>query len=169
MANNYSWGLYALLAVALAAPVSANTTAKFNFTGSITKTTCGYASTDVAVPLGDVNVNVFSGIGSASPWVNFSLVSTGCSNVTTVQMKFTGTAAAGNSNLFAVTGGAAGAGVDIQTYNNQQAVPNGSASINWGPRAVGATYDFKARYMQTQVAITSGTANAVATVLISYI
>jgi type 1 fimbria pilin len=146
----------------------AQSTVHFNVTGSIVNEgTCTFQNTEVPVPLGDVNKSVFTGVGTPSPWLEFKLVSAGCTDVSHVYMKYSGTAASGNSNLFAVTGGAAGVGVDIQTYNDQQAVPNG-ATITWAPRAIGATYDFKARYMQTQSSITAGVANTTVTVSMTY-
>lgn len=139
-----------------------------SFNVTVTSPTCSFQNTEVPVPLGDVNRSVFTGVGTASPWHDFGLVSAGCSNVNHVYMKFAGTPASGNNKLFAVTGGATGVGVDIQTSGNQQAVPNGTAAITFSPLAAGASYGFKARYMQTQAAITAGNANATATVSITY-
>ncbi|MEO6917914.1 MAG: fimbrial protein [Collimonas sp.] len=131
--------------------------------------TCSFANTNVNVPMGTISDTVFTGIGSVSPWVQFKLVSSGCPNVTTVQMKFTGTAATGNSNLFAVTGGAAGVGLNLWQASGAQAVPNSSTFINWTPQASGSSYNFSARYMQSGATVTAGAANAVVTVLISYL
>ncbi|MFJ2989641.1 fimbrial protein [Collimonas sp. NPDC087041] len=129
--------------------------------------TCSITTPNLNFPLGSINKSTFTGIGSVSPWVTEKLVSGGC-NATTVSMTFQGTANVNNKNLFAVTGGATGIGVDLQSYDGYQAIPNSATAITWGPRGNGASYDFKARYMQSDAAVTTGPANAIATVLVNY-
>lgn len=156
-----------LLLIATMLPAQADDTAIFSVTGNIKGSSCGFQTGDVNVPLGTHEASEFTGVGSTTGWFQFPLVSSGCT-ASAVHMTFTGTAAAGNANLFAVTGGAAGVGVDLQSYDGVQAVPNSGTLMNWAPRPAGGTYMFQARYMQTVSPITSGTANANVTVQMTY-
>jgi type 1 fimbria pilin len=129
-----------------------------NISGTITPGTCKIESKDVG--LGKFEQSAFSGVGTGTKWTSFGLATSGCpAYVKSVLMAFKGTADQNNPNLFRVNGGASGIGLDLQTYNDQQAVPNGAA-MSWGPRKSGETYDFKVRYMQTTAQIKGGKANA---------
>ncbi len=84
-------------------------------------------------------------------------------------MTFTGPANASNPKLFAVIGGAAGIGIQLdQAGGAQQAIPNSSTPVTFAPAAAGGLYSFGARYVQTDDAIRTGPANATITVLITY-
>jgi len=145
-------------------------TGTIRFQGTINGPTCSLSTSNITIPIGAVNKSAFTGIGSVSSYSpNVALVSAGC-NASLVSMTFTGTAAPGNANLFAVTGGAAGVGIQLARSNSSTyAVPNSTtAPITFTPAVSGAGYSFAARYVQTAATITTGPANATITVLITY-
>ncbi|MFC3650402.1 fimbrial protein [Dyella humi] len=143
-------------------------TATIRFVGTIGAITCSLQTANLTIPLGAVSKTTFGGIGSASPWVGGNLVSSGC-NANLVSMTFSGTADPNNLNMFAVTGGATGVAVQLdQAGGTQQAVPNSSTPMTFAPAAAGGLYPFAARYVQTATTVTTGTANATITVLITY-
>lgn len=135
--------------------------ATINVTGSITGATCSLSTSNITIPIGPVDKSVFTGIGSFSPWGAYqTLVSSGC-DASLVSMTFTGTAAPGNPNLFAVTGGAAGVGIQLQKNattggaGGGQAIPNSTtAPVTFTPAASGGGYSFNARYVQTSAELT---------------
>lgn len=160
-----------VLAVCAAANVARAETAHFHFNGTISGPTCSLQTSDITLPIGDVDRADFTGPGSPSRWSpTVSLVSAGC-NASLVSMTFTGTADADNPQLFAVSGGAAGIGIqlakgDLLTF----ATPNDTnRPVTFAPAAAGQGYSFAARYVQTTQDITPGTADATITVLITYI
>jgi major type 1 subunit fimbrin (pilin) len=144
----------------------ADTSLSFNATGSIKAGVCRFTVADVDMKSFDYAL--FTGVGYATPWNNVAIVSQGCDqSVTKVGMSFLGTADADVSNLFKVTGGTSGIGVELLSPNDIQAVPNG-ARIDLNPIGAGATYAFKARFKQTRAQVTPGIGNAAITVQISY-
>ena len=145
-------------------------TAHINFTGTISAPTCSLQTSNITIPIGNVDRSVFTSVGSISPWSpNVALVSAGC-NVSLVSMTFRGTADGHNANLFAVTGGAAGVGIQLAKSNSAvYAIPNDTTCpVTFTPAAAGQGYSFAARYMQTTTTVTPGAANATITVLITY-
>ncbi|WP_266171121.1 fimbrial protein [Dyella subtropica] len=171
----------ALLAAGMALASSAafaqsSGNATINVTGTITGATCSLSTSNITIPIGTVDKSVFTHIGSFSAWApNQSLISSGC-DASLVSMTFTGTPAPGNADLFAVTGGAAGVGIQLQKNNTNggpgggQAIPNSTTyPVTFTPAASGGGYGFSARYVQTADKITTGPANATITVLITYI
>jgi major type 1 subunit fimbrin (pilin) len=150
----------------------AQSTARIDFNGSISQSTsCSLTTNNITLPIGDVEKNSFTGVGSTSNWSpNVALISGGC-NATQVSMTFTGTADPNNPALFAVQGGAAGVGIQLaQSGGGQFAVPNDTTRpMTFPPAAAGQGYSFAARYQQSGATITAGTANATITVLITYI
>lgn len=133
--------------------------------------TCSFSTPNVVVPLGEHQTSEFNGVGTfTQPWVPFDLVATTCTAETsTIHMSFSGTVASGgNPNLFAVTGGATGVGVDIQTTAGAQAVPNSTTPMDFPAQQAGGTYSFQARYMQSEPTIGTGSANANVVVGLTY-
>jgi major type 1 subunit fimbrin (pilin) len=160
----------ALLAGLLITGSALADTGTIRFQGTINGPTCSLSTSNITIPIGSVKKSTFTGVGSASSYSpNVALISSGC-NASLVSMTFTGTAAPGNANLFAVTGGATGVGIQLtKTGGGQNAIPNSTtAPVTFTPAASGAGYSFAARYMQTAATITTGAANATITVLITY-
>ncbi|WP_266171120.1 fimbrial protein [Dyella subtropica] len=156
----------ALASSAAFAQSSGNATIKV--TGTITGATCSLSTSNITIPLGTVNKSVFTGVGSVSAWVNGDLISGGC-DASLVSMIFTAQANASNPKLFAVVGGAAGVGIQLDQFGGgQQAIPNSSTPMTFAPAAAGGLYKFAARYVQTDDAIRTGPANATIAVLITY-
>ncbi|MGC1548825.1 MAG: fimbrial protein [Rhodanobacter sp.] len=130
-------------------------------------TTCGFQSGSTTVALNNHQVDEFTGVGSSTGWVQAPLMAGNC-NANLVRMTFSGAADPNNPNLFAVSGGATGVGVDFQTFDNLQAVPNSGTPMIRDPVTAGSSYLFQARYMQTTPSITSGGANTNITVNMTY-
>ncbi|MBU2048703.1 MAG: hypothetical protein KKH61_06965 [Gammaproteobacteria bacterium] len=127
--------------------------------------TCGFTAVDVDLLRHDADR--FTGVGSATPWQYFTLGSTGCSaSVTAVNLTFRGVADPDNTNLHAFPG-IPGVGVDITSWDNEEAGPNGVTKA-WAPRPTGEGYLYRARLMQTLPSITPGTGRAAITVDVSY-
>ncbi|WP_266171122.1 fimbrial protein [Dyella subtropica] len=125
------------------------------------------------VDLGAHDASEFTDVGSSpsSGWVNFPITSQGCSaDIVTLHMGFDGNADTTNKGLFAITGGARGIGIQLQTQDGSATVvPNSTTDLlNWTPVGVGSTYPMRARYVQTLDAVTPGAANSVVTVMLSY-
>jgi major type 1 subunit fimbrin (pilin) len=145
--------------------------AHFHFVGTISGPTCSLQTSDITLPIGVVDRTTFTGVGSASPWSpTVSLVSAGC-NASLVSMTFSGTADASNPHLFAVTGGAAGVGIQLANGDHSVlATPNDvNKPMTFAPAGAGQGYSFAARYVQTTDAVTPGNGDATITVLITYI
>lgn len=140
-----------------------------DFTVNVTGTTCSFASNTVDFPLGNVDADDIPVVGDGSAWVARSLVSTGCPGVAKVKMNFQGAATGSGNQLFAVAGGATGVGVQLQRVDDAlDAVPNSTTPMEWAPRADGGTFDFRARYVRTETAVTPGPANSTITVNLTY-
>lgn len=140
-----------------------------DFTVNVTGTTCSFASNTVDFPLGNVDADDMPVVGDGSQWVARSLVSKGCPGVAKVKMNFQGAATGSGNQLFAVAGGATGVGVQLQRVDDAlDAVPNSTTPMEWAPRADGGTFDFRARYVRTESAVTPGPANSTITVNLTY-
>lgn len=139
--------------------------ATFNVSGTLVAD-CGFESTSLSFPLGQVPISSFGEVGAMGPEVQANLVSTGCSGVTRVWMSFTADADPLNPRLFATRGAGKGVGITLRGKNTP-AVPNGE-EMWWNPRAAGGIYDFHARYVSTGAPFAPGAANATITVNIRY-
>lgn len=165
-----------LMSILTVGTTQATDTATIDFDGTISQpTSCSLTTSDIELNIGDVDKAVFTSIGTPSRWSpNVALVSGGC-NATKVSMTFTGVANTSNRNLFAVAadGGREAKGVGIQlekTGGGAQAIPNDTTKpVTFDPQPSGQGYSFAARYVQTDATVTTGTANATITVLITYI
>ncbi|TCV92742.1 type 1 fimbria pilin [Luteibacter rhizovicinus] len=130
--------------------------------------TCAFSGTSASFPLRDV---LFGNLGAdgGSPWIHGSVTSAGCSNVNAVRMSFAGQADAGDAGLFAVTGGAAGVGIELRSIQpDMAAVPNSPKPIVLTPRAAGGQYAFKARYKRNGRPFSAGRGDANITVHVAY-
>lgn len=150
---------------------------------SITSRTCSVSagSQNIAVPMGTVNRGAFTGIGSTAGGGNFTVHLENCSTGLNLFMTFTdGNNPANTSDVLTLTPGALsanGIGIRITRQDNSQRVSYGADSAlpgNPGQLSFGATTGaardlaFSAAYVQTQAFVTGGTANAIATITMSY-
>ncbi|AOJ84895.1 pilus assembly protein [Burkholderia savannae] len=130
-------------------------------------------SRSMTVPLGDVRVDRFTGIGSSFADRNFSigLTCTQPSGTYNVALTFSATAdSSGAPGVLAITQSeAAATGVGIQLLMNGSSVTFGS-ELDAGSATAGTTLaiPMTARYYQTGSVITPGAANGIATFTISY-
>ncbi|MCS4280139.1 fimbrial protein [Stenotrophomonas rhizophila] len=143
-------------------------TLNFNLRGDYYRPTCVFeVNNGRDVNIGTHDANIFTGVGSASPWEAFDITSGGCSgSVTRVHMRWSGTPNPDNNTLYAVPG-VTGVGIQIQSFDNYAAGPNRNV-VSWAPRAAGAAYSHKARFVQTLATVGTGTGSATVTINITY-
>ncbi|MDQ8024213.1 MAG: fimbrial protein [Moraxellaceae bacterium] len=150
---------------------------------SITSRTCSVstASRNIAVAMGTINRGAFTGVGSTAGGGNFTVRLENCSTGLNLFMTFTdGNNPANTSDVLSLTPGttaAKGIGIRITRQDNSQvvsygpdlALPGNPGQLSFGTTTA-ATRDlaFKAAYVQTQSFIAGGTANALATITMSY-
>ncbi|RDL15127.1 fimbrial protein [Serratia fonticola] len=145
-----------------------------NITGmSVSVLACSLTTPTVAAPLGNVYATAFTGVGSTTGNVDFNL-GLNCAAGTKINVTMNGTqnSDTANTSVLALTGArsagvAKGVGAQI-LYNNKP--------LNIGSRlllktAAGGieTFPFKARYYQTLSNVLPGSANATATLNITYL
>lgn len=159
-----------ILAAAMLALPDAARAASVNFTmsGSVQPATCGLTDTDLNFDFGSVTAADLPSVGAKTAWVQRKWVSSGChASIRNVYMRFEGSRDPDQPELIAVTG-ASGVGIDLQTFDNVQAVADNATPIRWNPRAAGEFYEFKARVVRTRTAMTGGTLAASVVVHLTY-
>jgi len=144
--------------------------------------TCAVTTPSIQVPLGNVPRSAFSGIGSTSPEKSFTIglnCSGGAQGVAatiyttlTDQTKTTNT-----SNVLSLTTTSTAKGIGIQIRNGTNIVSYGPASSTIGNQnqwmagqSINGTFNIPltASYVQTDAAITPGSANGIATFTMGY-
>jgi type 1 fimbria pilin len=155
-----------LVAVTTGTSIHAQDTVLFEVTGDIVGG-CSIQNDNATIDLGQIPASALPSIGSFSGWKEGELISGGCTGVTEVVMTFSGNTDPNNPKLWAVTGGASGVGIELQSIDGQEAIPDNSSPVTWAPAAAGDGYKFQARYVRTGN-VTPGQANGQATVNITY-
>lgn len=131
--------------------------------------TCDFSQGRLEVPLGEHTIVGFSGVGATPlPWTRFVLHSGGCQYASTVHMRFLGSSDPDDSGLFAISGGASGVGIEVQTEAGDAVRPNAGSPVVLPVADTPVDLAFRARYRQTRPAVIPGPANATATVLLEY-
>lgn len=145
-----------------------------NITGmSVTVLACSLTTPTVAAPLGNVYATAFTGVGSTTGNVDFNL-GLNCAAGTKVNVTMNGTqnTDTANTSVLALTGaGSAGVakGVGAQIlYNNTPLNIGTRLSLKTSAGGI-ETFPFKARYYQTLNNVLPGSANATATLSITYL
>ena len=184
-----SWGpvtfeLVKISATAGSGPMSTGTLVRASIRGwnyiytanlassSISNPTCTVTSTNVQVPLGNVEKRSFSGKGSTSPVKNF-FIPLNCAVGARISFKMEATpdssGAPGVIALSSAAPGSAATGVGVQVLYSGRPVTFGAiTAAGTASSAGGFSVPFVARYYQTQPNITPGQANAQATFTMTY-
>lgn len=147
-----------------------NTLGTLDFgTGSIIASGCTVKNSTLNIPLGDHKTTEFSGVGSTTTSVNVPITVNCQSAGTLVKTTITATALNASQGVIALdAGGGSGVGVQILGTNGTPA-PIGATSATIGTSVAGDnTFDYSARYYQTDNSITPGVSNASATFTMSY-
>ena len=176
--NKVALGLFIAAAVGCSASAFAaiNGEGQINFTGEIIDSACQVVnglSNPLDVQLGKVSKTVFTGAGSTSTLTKFDIKLTNCpETVTSAAINFGGTPDADNNAALALTPDTdAATGVAIQLVDTSgQPVSLYTPSKQY-PLASGTAVndlEFGARYIQTQAAVTAGSANSVSTFTVIY-
>jgi type 1 fimbria pilin len=149
----------------------------------VTSRTCRVSagSQNISVAMGTVNRAAFTGVGSTAGGGSFTVRLDSCSIGLNLFMTFTdGNNPANTSDVLTVTPGTVaskGIGIRITRQDNSQRVSYGADSAlpgNAGQMSFGATtgatrdLSFTAAYVQAHAFIAGGTANAIATITMSY-
>lgn len=145
--------------------------------------TCAVSTPLISVPLGNVSVKEFSGVGTPSSTTRAFNIALQCSGAvngayTNVYTTLTDqTNPANVSDTLALSAGSTASGVGIQVLNGAALVkygPDSSAAGNmnqwWAGTATNGTFNIAltARYVQTSPTVTPGSANGRATFTMSY-
>lgn len=150
------------------------TFAEVNLTGTtkITSTLCSINTTNVSVPLDDVAINELPAIGSTAKSKVFN-VGLDCDANAKISVKLTGAQDpdASADGVLKLTGAgsanvASGVGIQI-LYNNAPMVFNNTMALKTSTGGL-ETFPFTAQYYQTKSTVSAGTANATATLEVSY-
>ena len=176
--NKVALGLFIATTVGCSASAFAETNGEgqINFTGEIIDSACQVVnglSNPLDVQLGKVSKTVFTGAGSTSTLTKFDIKLTNCpETVTSAAINFGGTPDADNNATLALTPDTdAATGVAIQLMDaSGQPVTLYTPSKQY-PLASGTEVndlEFGARYIQTQAAVTAGSANSVSTFTVIY-
>jgi type 1 fimbria pilin len=146
--------------------------------------TCRVATPSISVPLGNVPVNRFTGVGSTSQMPSYSFtIQLNCSggdsgatlNVYTTLTDQTDVT--NQSDTLNLSAGSTARGVGIQVLNGDTPIrfgPDSSAAGNinqwFAGSAANGTFNIplKARYVQTGSSVVPGTANGIATFTMNY-
>ncbi|WP_419235998.1 fimbrial protein [Serratia fonticola] len=145
-----------------------------NITGmSVTVLACSLTTPTVAAPLGNVYATAFTGVGSTTGNVDFNL-GLNCAPGTKVNVTMNGTqnTDTANTSVLALTGaGSAGVakGVGAQILYNNTPLNIGTRLLLKTTAGGIETFPFKARYYQTLNNVLPGSANATATLNITYL
>lgn len=143
--------------------------------GSVNPTGCTITTENLSFPIGDVNQSEFSNTVGFSPAAestqNLGLECDAGYNVKVTLNGVQNPDVSGNNSVLALTGqGSAGVarGVGVQlSYNSQLLKLNEPLALGVSPDGL-VTYPLKAKYYQTQTTVTPGSANALATLQITY-
>ncbi|BDA92308.1 hypothetical protein E3AUHO_49940 [Klebsiella pneumoniae subsp. pneumoniae] len=152
---------------------------KFSVKGlciTVKSPTCKISNADIKVNLGRHNRSVFMGPGSTTNMVPFNIDLTTCENVGNIFMQFNATAdgnQAANGIIKIDDSGddSSATGVGVQVLKNSvPIVLNEPATIWSGSKGSESAYSFQyqARYIQTESTVTAGQANASATFVVTY-
>ncbi|HBZ8387163.1 TPA: type 1 fimbrial protein [Klebsiella pneumoniae] len=152
---------------------------KFSVKGlciTVKSPTCKISNADIKVNLGRHNRSVFMGPGSTTNMVPFNIDLTTCENVGNIFMQFNATADgnhAANGIIKIDDSGddSSATGVGVQVLKNSvPIVLNEPATIWSGSKGSESAYSFQyqARYIQTESTVTAGQANASATFVVTY-
>ncbi|MFK2853981.1 fimbrial protein [Dyella humi] len=141
--------------------------ATIDVTGTIVGPTCSLTTSNITLAIGLVDESVLANVGDTSNWSPAESLLWGPCDASLVTLTFTGAADANNPALFAVTGGAAGVGIQLQHTYLEQAVYKPGDEASETPTA-DFHWTFQARYMRTSAQLTPGPGNATITVLVTY-
>lgn len=139
---------------------------------NITVLACSLTTPTVAAPLGNVYATAFGGVGTTTGNVDFNL-GLNCAAGTKINLTMNGTqnTDTANTSVLALTGaGSAGVakGVGAQILYNNAPLNIGSNLLLKTSAGGIETFPFKARYYQTLSNVLPGSANATATLNITY-
>lgn len=139
---------------------------------SVTEVACSINTPHIQIPLDDVIANSLTSIGTTAKPKTFELGLT-CNpgarvNVTMTGTKNTDTSAAGVLQLSGAGSAGVATGVGIQIlYNGSPLALNNNIVLKTSPGGQ-ETFPFVARYYQTKSTVTTGDANATATLNLTY-
>ena len=139
---------------------------------SVTALACSIVNTNIPVPLDDVLGASLTGVGTTAKRKDFS-VGLSCDagariNVTLAGQQHSDTSATGVLQLSNPLSASTATGVGIQMLYNNSPMPLNTNLVLKTSSGGAETFPFSAQYYQTRSSVTTGTANATATLNITY-
>jgi major type 1 subunit fimbrin (pilin) len=138
------------------------------------------SSTNMKVDMGSVSTTAFKAVGDTTSPKSFQLKLTNCDfgltdpddpdsapKVGKATVRFDGTTTTEDPSLLAVVGGAQGVGIELADATGAR-VPVASDSPGMTLTKGENVLNFRARYIQTQDAVTAGAANSTAQFTLNY-
>jgi type 1 fimbria pilin len=169
---------YSLVAAALCLMAGAAQAqqATVSVTGRITNTACTLSVDNVT--MGDVPISEYASasVPSTAYRKNFNITLGGCllSTLTSASLKFTGTTISGDTSTLALSGSGVAQGFGVRISSNDSfhgssaSVVFGTSVFNWNLASNRTVYQFQAYYYKYGTTAKPGTANASATVTLTY-
>jgi major type 1 subunit fimbrin (pilin) len=169
-------GVLAGAVIPAGAYAAGSDTATVTITGTVKNPTCTLSDKSPSFDMPAVDVSDFGGTALKDvSQKTVELKLTGCTDITTLGVKVSGTAAAGASDVFAnsLTDGTAATGVGVRLYDSNGTTafkPDGSTKAAEPVSDDGSSYDIKytAKYTSTSSTVTSGKVKMAITVEFSY-
>jgi type 1 fimbria pilin len=169
--NRLAWSFIWVLALFPPSAFSGDLTIYFN--GKFVAATCNFSvNSGKDVDIGTYQNTYFS-TNTATRVEPIALTATGCtSGISTIHMRFAGTADTSNAGLFAINSTSSVRGVAIELlYNSLTTRLSPNTTVNWigvNPSLPSSTWNFGAHFYKTVGAITPGTVGVPITVTFTY-
>lgn len=143
-----------------------------SLSGTVTVVACSISTSSIQVPLDDVLASSLTAVGSTAKPKDFSL-GLNCDagariNVSMAGQQHSDTSATGVLQLSNPLSAGTATGVGIQILYNSSPMPLNTNMVLKTSAGGVETFPFTARYYQTRGSVTTGTANATATLNITY-
>lgn len=140
-------------------------------TGNVIVGTCNFSgSSNISIPLGDVSLSDFNGVGSTIADKDFT-IDLNCQNQANVYLTMNATAVSGldSSGVIALQGNGSASGVGIQLLKNGVAFPLNIQQQIALQQSSALTINMSARYYQSSAVMTPGTGNATVNFVVDYL
>ncbi|TFZ51995.1 type 1 fimbrial protein [Serratia proteamaculans] len=145
-----------------------------NFEGSVLETACTATASSSTVQMGAISKVALGNVGATSLGKPVVVTLSSCpAAATTATITFAGNPDADNNQLFKIVGGSgtAATGIGLALYDADGKTlisPNAISAAKTLSATTDTVYNFTAKYMATQAAVTGGDANASTSFTVNY-
>lgn len=150
---------------------ASSTTGKITVTGKVIAGTCDFSGPSaIAVPLGDVSFNDFSGVGTTTAAKDFT-IQLKCQDEANVYLTMAASEESnlGSSGVLALQGAGTATGVGIQLLKDGSPFPLNSRTEIALNQSADLNINMGARYYQSSASMTAGSGNAVVNFTVDYL